>query len=484
MKPAFTISLQNRLSLTYTLFITAALALLALAINMASGIIFNALIKENIRVKSAEIAGAIERLYDPMTLGFDTSAVETLAMYFVHEGYIVSVEDRLGETVWNARACDMEQCKSVINEITSRMERQFRVNGGMRELRHTLQYNGKTAGAVIIESYGPFFYSETETKFLSSLNTILLTAGALLALLSVAVSIALSRAIALPINRAGNAARAIARLHARGGGSDRRSAVRIHDNYRTRELAELSRSINHLASELEEAERRQKRLVSDIAHELRTPLTCLQGTIEAMIDGVYAAGKTQLESCHEEIVRLASLVRDMDTLTSLEWEVVTLDKSEIDLEKLLRATAEQFRPSADEKGVKILLNLTESRVNADYSRLKQVFINIMSNAVKYTDKGSVTVAVRDLREDASGKPAPSGQTDLRWEVTIADTGAGIPEDSLPRIFERFYRADSARSRGTGGAGIGLAIAAAIVRAHNGTITAESNGGSLFRIRLP
>ncbi|MDR0383113.1 MAG: two-component sensor histidine kinase, partial [Spirochaetaceae bacterium] len=279
----FSISLKNRLSLTYALFTGVALGLLALVINLFTGMIFNTLVKENIRVKSGEIVSAITNLYNPMTRSFNYAAVEALGMYFVHEGYIVSVENRLGETVWDARSCDMEQCKSVIGAITSRME-QRSVNGGMKTERREIRYRGRIAGAVIIESYGPFFYSETETKFLMSVNRILLLSGAVLTLLSVAVSIALSGAIASPVNRAGEAARKLAHIRAAGEGNE--SAVMIRDNYRTRELAELSSSINYLASELEEAERRQKRLGADIAHELRTPLACLQGTVEAMIDGV------------------------------------------------------------------------------------------------------------------------------------------------------------------------------------------------------
>jgi signal transduction histidine kinase len=201
-------------------------------------------------------------------------------------------------------------------------------------------------------------------------------------------------------------------------------------------------------------------------------------------------------------MRLAGLVQDLNTLTSLEREAGDLSgenspgvsfgaaeklcKTEFDLAKLLGATAEQFRAAASGKGIEIKLNLRESPVTADYDRLKQVFINLLSNAVKYTDRGSVTVTVGE-REPALGASPPG-----RWEVTVADTGIGIPAGDLPHIFERFYRSDKSRSRSTGGAGIGLTIAAAIVRAHGGTISAESRDdetaagsstGSVFRVAL-
>jgi signal transduction histidine kinase len=494
-----TISLQNRLALGYTLFIGAALAVLALAINLFTRVTFNALIKENISGKSGEIVRVIGDLYNPMTRNFDSLAVEALGMHFVHEGYIVTVEDGQGEPVWDARSCDMEQCVEVINDIAFRMERDFRLSGGIQKQKYPVLYNGRTAGSVSIETYGPFFYSETETQFLRSVNRLLFVAGLILAVLSAGISTLLSRSIAKPVLKAGEAARRIAQVHApwtvrapRSSGEPNPEGlvIRINDKYKTRELQELSRSINDLAAELEEGERRQKQLSADVAHELRTPLTCLQGNIEAMIDGVYKPDRKRLESCHEEIVRLTNLVKDLDTLSSLEGEREAmesrippavmpergelsasglfygmgknLNKTDFDLAKVVRAAAEQFSQAAREKGIVLRLNLMESPVHADYDRLKQVFINLLSNAVKYTDSGSVSVSIEKGANN--------------WDVVVADTGIGIPESDLPHIFERFYRTDKSRSRSTGGAGIGRAIAAAIVAAHGGRISVESRSG--------
>jgi signal transduction histidine kinase len=494
------LSLQKRLTLTFTLFTAAVLGILALGINLFTAAAFNALIRENINAKSGEIVRAIGDLYDPLEGGFDGLSVEAMGMYFVHDGYIVTVEDGRGDLVWDARACDMQQCAEVINDISFRMEGGFRLNGGMRKQGYPVYYNGGIVGTVNIETYGPFFYSETETQFLRSINRFLLITGLILTLAGAGISTLLSRSIAEPVLEAGKAARRIAQVHApwtapgtagglgtapapgtEGGGDSGDFIIRINDGYNTRELRDLSRSINELAAELEEGERRQKQLTADIAHELRTPLTCLQGDLEAMIDGVYAPDREHLESCREELLRLISLVKDLNTLTSLEWEKIELTKTTFDLAELLRGTAEQFRAAAAEKGIEIKLDLRESFINADYGRLKQVFMNILSNAVKYTEGGSITIAV----SRAAG-PAGEASSAGRWEVSVADTGAGIPEGDIPHIFERFYRGDKSRSRSTGGAGIGLAVAAAIVRAHGGTIGARSGGpaaGTLFRVAL-
>ena len=491
MKKTFTISLQNRLTLTNALFISAALGILTVIINIATGFIFTALVKENIAGKSGEIVRVMGEQYDPLNRVFDTATVEAVGMYFVHEGYIVSVKDQWQDTVWDARACDMRECMDVVNAIAGRMEERFRVNGSMQTQEFPLTYAGRAIGNVTIETYGPFFFSETETRFLTSINRILLTAAAVLILLSVIISAALARAIARPVLTAEAAARRIAQAHgagtARSGGiTGAREVIRINDQYKTAELAALSRAVNNLAAGLEEGERRQKQLTSDIAHELRTPLTCLQGTIEAMIDGVFKPDREHLESCHEEILRLAGLVNDLRTLTSLEWENITPAKTEFDLLNLLRITAEHFRPEAREKGITINLEETAGSaaafITADYARFKQVFINILSNAVKYTDSGGITISLKAIGEVHNAPGA--AVTSPRWEISVADTGIGIPAEDLPHVFERFYRSDKSRGRNTGGSCIGLTIAAAIVEAHGGTISAESGAaGTVFRVRV-
>jgi len=188
-----------------------------------------------------------------------------------------------------------------------------------------------------------------------------------------------------PILIAGKAAQKIARIYS---GQIPQQFIRINEDYRTKELKELSRSVNTLAGE------------------------------------------------PEEVLRLTTLVRDLNTLTGLEWETITLNKTEFDLAKLLQITAEQFKSKAVEKGVTINLSLAESTITAGYGRLKQVFINIFSNALKYTDKGGITLTTETASETSG----------FQCLVSIAGTGIGIPEDDLPHIFERFYRGDKSRSR--------------------------------------
>jgi signal transduction histidine kinase len=458
------ISLRNRLALTYALFICISVLVMGIIINRFAERLFSAFVTENINAENVEIANTISDQWDPNARSFDVISVEAMGMHFVHEGYIVSVVDMNGETVWDARACDMQQCTMVINEITGRMENEFGIGGSFQTNQFLLSYEDIPIGYLNIETFGPYFYSKNESAFLFGLNRFFLTAGSIFIILSILLSVFLAAEISKPILKASEAARHIA------GGE---LSVRVPDRYRTREIRELSRSVNDLAAALENGERWQKQLTSDIAHELRTPLTCLQGNMEAMIDGVWEPTTDRLSSSYEEIVRLNKLVEDLNRLSILEQKNLILHRTEFDLTKLISATAERFRPAALEKGIEIkLMNPGEIIVNGDYDRLTQVFTNLISNAVKYTDRGSVTI--------------DTAETAQYWEVSVADTGIGMGEDELPHIFERFYRSDKSRSRNTGGAGIGLSIAQIIVSDHGGQIRAESKAGegSSFTVRLP
>jgi signal transduction histidine kinase len=455
------INLRKRLGLTYTLFISLSLALLALVINKYSSYLFSELAKDNIKKRSEEIVRGVSDLYNPLQGGFDTVSLEVLGMYFTHEGYIITVKDSEG-LVWDAFSCDMQQCIMVIQDIETRMENNFNLKGMLQKESYPLMFHGKQIASIDIASYGPFFYSASESVFLSSLNRLLVISAGVFILLSIVLSLVLAAAIAKPVRAASAAAKRIA-----GGNLD----LRLSANYHTAELFELSESLNTMAAELQEAERRQKQLTQDVSHELRTPIACLQGSIEAMIDGVWEPTAERLASCHEEIKRLAKLVEDLNTLTNLEWQNITLNKTEFDIAALMNVCVPPFIPAAKEKSLDIICRAEPALLHADYDRLKQVFFNLLSNAVKYTDTGSITLS--------GHKKAAS------YEISVTDTGIGIAEDDRARIFERFYRTDKSRNRGSGGSGIGLTIAAAIVKAHGGTMTCESGGtGTVFRVDLP
>jgi signal transduction histidine kinase len=458
--------LRHYIALVYALLICIALSVLSLTVNIFSEKLFSNHVKENIKNECNEIIRSLTEQYDKTSERLNMAGVSIIGMHYLHRGYLISIEDMAGNSLWNVYEADTEQCDTVINEISHRMASTYRIAGSFQRNQLVLTSAGTPAARVNIETYNPYFYSETEAAFLRTLNAYFAAAGIVFVLASLAVSVLLAAAIARPVMRAKEAARKIA-------GGD--FSIRIPEKYFARELHELALAINDLAQELANGEQWQKRLTADIAHELRTPLAALQGTIDAMLDGFMEPSSECLKSCGEEIERLHKLIEDLNMLSVLERDKVILHKSSFDLAELLASTIGQFMPLIREKGLEVKTRMTAAVVYADYDRLKQVFINVLSNAIQYTGSGGITVTVK------------KGINSSR--VSIADTGAGISETDLPHVFERFYRSDKSRSRVTGGAGIGLAISAAIITAHGGKISVENNNrdagktGSIFHIEL-
>ncbi|MBE3587735.1 MAG: phosphate regulon sensor histidine kinase PhoR [Thermoanaerobacteraceae bacterium] len=218
--------------------------------------------------------------------------------------------------------------------------------------------------------------------------------------------------------------------------------------------------------------------VANVSHELRTPLTSIRGFVETLLDGALedpATARHFLEIMNKETERLTRLVDDMLYLSKIEERRVVHRWQPVDLEDIINRVVSLFRPQAREKEINLSVELPRQlpRVQGDPDLLAQVLINLVDNAVKYTPaRGRVTIRAATLED--------------KVRVEVEDTGIGIPAESLPRIFERFYRADKARSRELGGIGVGLAIVKHIIRAHGGKIEVESTPGkgSLFSFTLP
>ncbi|MDR3248104.1 MAG: HAMP domain-containing protein, partial [Treponema sp.] len=481
------VKIRDYIAGVYALFICLAVLLLGIMVNIFAEKLFSEYIKVNIQNENDEIVRSFTEQYNPFTRDFNMDSINAIGMHYLHQGYLISLDDAEGDNIWNVHDTNMQQCAIIINEISTRMENEYRVSGSFRNNEYIITSGHSPVGKVNIETYGPFFYQENETAFLRTLNKFLVIVGIVFVLLSIVVSVCSACPITRPLLQAKEAARRIS-------GGD--FSTRMPETYATRELHELSRSVNELAQALENGEKWQKRLSSDIAHELRTPLTTLQGNIEAMLDGIWEPSNERLASCHEEILRLYKLVEDLSLLSILERDNLTLHKTDFDLNKLIDKAIGQFLPLAREKGIEIVTGTGTSApatkpsegspplppppappaltLYADYDRLTQVLINLLSNAVKYTDSGTIRVGARQITGNSNTADKRSaGKKPGNCEITVADTGIGIPPEALPHVFERFYRTDISRNRSTGGAGIGLSIAAAIVEAHGGRISVES-----------
>jgi len=242
------------------------------------------------------------------------------------------------------------------------------------------------------------------------------------------------------------------------------------------ELQQLSISLNRMIERLEEAFHHISRFSADASHELRTPLTIMRGELETAVQNakIDAGVRETLGTVLEETVRLSKIVDQLLTMSRLDAGEAFLEVTRFDFSELVRTTVEYMRLLADEK--KLVLKVeagAEVQVEGDQSRLQQVIVNLLDNAIKYTPEGgSISVSVR-------GEPDKA-------VLAITDTGIGISQEGQAHIFERFYRTDKARSRELGGTGLGLSIVKSIGVAHGGRVSVQSaeGRGSTFRFEIP
>ena len=239
------------------------------------------------------------------------------------------------------------------------------------------------------------------------------------------------------------------------------------------EIDNLINSINELSRELYKMENMRKNLTSDISHELRTPLTSIQTHLEAMIDGIWEPSKERLNSVNEEVIRLSHLVNQLKNLAKFDSYEDKLNLKNENLTQLIKNIIYNNESYALDKNIRIKYELEDVNANIDKEKISQVIINLISNAIRYTNLNGEILIKLYKKSDFI-------------KIIVKDNGIGIPEESLDYIFERFYRVDKSRCRNTGGTGVGLTICKSIVDLHKGKIEVKSklNEGSEFIITLP
>jgi histidine kinase len=244
----------------------------------------------------------------------------------------------------------------------------------------------------------------------------------------------------------------------------------------TDELGQLALRFNQMADKLEKTETMRRQLIGDVTHELRTPLTAVKGYLEGLMDGVLPADPETYEQIHSEIDRLQRLVNDLQELSRVEAGAIQLNLAPVPPERLIERIQSTFGRQFEDKNIQLVTDVETGLPNlfVDKDRIIQVLTNLVGNALQYTPNGGkVSISVRREKSEIL--------------FAVKDTGIGISTEQLTFIFNRFYRTDKSRNRASGGSGIGLTIAKALVQAHQGKIWAESNGegkGSTFSFLIP
>ncbi|MEN6368349.1 MAG: ATP-binding protein [Thermotogota bacterium] len=325
--------------------------------------------------------------------------------------------------------------------------------------RGPISVNGVQVGTLLILD----FVDPDEAAILASARRSALLGGGIATLLALVLALFLIAQILSPLRTLSAVTEQVAR-----GVLPEKVRLRTRDEFHG-----LGESFDRMVDNLRRSEKLRETMTADIAHELRTPVTIIQGTLEAILDGIYEPTAQTIAPIYEETLHLGRLIDDLRDLALAEAGELRLSKEQTDIGQLVRQVVEAAVPSMDDApNVEVIAEEGLDPIPVDPKRIRQVIANLLSNALRYTPtSGRIEISIHRAEGEV--------------EVYVSDTGPGILPEDLPRLFERFYRGDPARNR-SGGSGLGLAIARRWVEAHGGRIWAENNrtGGARFTFRLP
>ncbi len=464
-KVNFKSRLSTKLSVGFAFIAFVTVVLITLSANILINRQFEEYVAEKQKNFSDEMPMSIEPQYNSETEEWNIDYIHGFGMYALNNGYIIKLYDNSKNIIWDANNHDMTLCHQTMQNISTRMkESRPNLDGEFSTHNYELWQNGELVGYLEVSYYGPYYFNDNDFHFLKVLNAIIAVVGVIAVVGAVFAGIIFARKISVPVVSVTNITKEIS-----NGNYNKKIATDVD----TTEIAQLVQAVNHMSYMLNEQENIRKRLTSDVAHELRTPVANVSANIEAMVEGALEPDNARLQSCYNELLRITDIISDLEKLRQIENEKLVLERTSVDIKQLCESVIQAFKAQLESKQILCTLNADNVKINADRNRLYQVMSNLISNAIKYTQNGGCidiyVVADKDF-----------------VTISVKDNGIGINESDLPFIFERFYRTDKSRNRTTGGAGIGLAIVKAIVLAHGGEVSVESEEGvgSTFKVTLP
>ncbi|WCF10921.1 HAMP domain-containing histidine kinase [Paenibacillus thiaminolyticus] len=448
--------LRKRLLLSHIGVALTSLLTITLLVYLVMTFAFGQYMKNQQQAEADMLITDLEASYNVEAGGWTMGSFMQISHQAMHRNYKIKIYDATNRLIWDTSSMGM-----MMHTSSGSMEAGYSEHDNI--FSRDMMKNGQKIGMIEIQGIESAFASQNQ-EFLRLFNSLLW--GALLVVI-VGVSffsVFMANSLSRPLMR-------IKQIATRMRTGDLSTRVALANP--TTEIDEVGLALNHLADALEQQDKLRKNLTADIAHELRTPLATIQSHIEAFQDGVWQATPDKLEVCHEQVIRLVKLIHDLEKLTAAENPMLQLQKNKVCLNEVIQDSVKTVTGQFDNKNISMDIEQDHDVfLSGDYGRLVQVFVNLLNNAYKYTNEGSIHLVISEEPPYA--------------KVTITDTGTGIDPAELPFIFERFYRGEKSRSRKTGGAGIGLAIVKAIVEAHGGSIEVASavGQGSKFTIRLP
>jgi signal transduction histidine kinase len=448
-------SIRKRLSILFVSCSIASILLVTLFVNITVILKFTQYM-EKIQVKRYErIVSFLEEAYNKEGKWTVDSGIELM-----HEAYMgnycLTLKDENKKVIWGMNP----------DEIKNRehLKSMFINNNGVFSVKNfEIKSNGKVVGYIEIGQYSSVLLSEEDVNFITSINKSIVASGVVTLIITILLSLYYSKQFAIPIKEIANMS-----VNLSKGDYTAKSSTTSN----LKELEDLRKSINILAEKLNYQDSLRKQLVSDISHEIRTPLNVLQNNLEAMIDGVFPVTAERLNNLNEEVIRFSKLINNLNALKEFESESIKLTNEKIQLDQLITDICKDFCMAAENKKIKLEYYIDPGEkylITGDKDKLKQVFINLLSNSLKFTNEhGKIVI---NLYSDSQNIIAE-----------VNDTGIGIKKEDLPFIFERLYRGDKSRHQ-IKGTGIGLTIVKNIIQLHHATIDVDSVEGQGTTVKI-
>jgi len=450
-------SIRKKLSIILVASSVIAILLTSLFVNLTINKVFNKYLVDNQNKRDTRIVETFREVYKREGKWSKDSGTEMMHEAFM-SNYCLILLDANKKVVWGMNPND-------INEKAHQVLINTNNNGIYSSKDHEIKLGKNIVGYVAIGQYSPVLLSNDDINFKTSVNISILKSVIISLLIIILISLYISKQFSIPIKAVSTMAVNLSKGHLNS---------RTHSKNNISEIESLQTSINLLGEKLKAQDLLRRKLVSDISHEIRTPLNVLQNNLEAMIDEVFPVTPERLTSLNDEVIRFGKLLNNLNTLKEFESGETPLVFEYIDVKEVIYAVGEDFSSVLKDKNIKLNYDVDESInyiIFADKDKIKQVFINLISNAVKFNNKnGYIEI---DISKNA-----------YEIIISVKDNGIGIKKEDLPYIFERLYRGDKSRHEIEGN-GIGLTLVKSILLRHGASIEVKSiiGKGSEFIIRF-
>lgn len=456
-------SINIKIIRSFTIIIVLTILIIRVFINVSFESAFEKYVDQSNKSEVNHLVFDLKHIYKDGD--WDIRTIKALGEDAISKGIALKVYDKDEKLVWSIFEDEKMLSNNILKKINDNMEKVEKGwNDKFKEYKGRIyDDNGKIVGYSYIGHYESTYYMENDMEFFNIMNKFMLFIALIAIVGIVIISLVISKSISSPISKVSKMAKVIE-------SGNYKNKLEYTSNIK--EVDELIYSINKLADALNDQEKLRKRLTTDISHELRTPLTSIKGHLDVIIAGIWEPTNERLVSISEEVFRITKLVNDLTNLSKLDIGQDKLEIENVNLAELVKNIVYNYEIEALDKNINIDYELKDIEILIDKKKFSQAIVNLLTNAIKYTTDGG-SIYIKTYKDEKY------------TNISIRDTGIGIPKEDLKYIFERFYRVDTSRNSETGGIGVGLTIAKHVIELHGGFIEVNSDigKGTEFVIRI-